>query len=145
MAANDTLIFRVSLNAKIYRVLEVMADDSLYDLAGEIVKAFGFDFDHPFGYYSKLTGNYYRSPVKYELFAEMDDPPEDALGVSDTTAAEAFPEDKMKFLFLFDYGDQWAFRITRTGSGQKDKAAEYPRVLKSVGEAPEQYPAVEED
>ena len=135
---------RVTLARGIYRYIEIAGSTSLYKLAEAINRAFDFAFDHAFGFYSKLTGNYYDSPVKYELFADMGDPSEGALSVRKTSVAEAYPKDKAKLLFLFDYGDEWLFRTERLGSGPRVPKARYPRVVKSVGEAPEQYPEMEE-
>lgn len=57
MAANGTLTFRVSLEPKVYRDIEIAASATLYKLAEAIVSAFDFDFDHAFGFYDKLTGS----------------------------------------------------------------------------------------
>ncbi len=65
---------------KVYRDIEIDNRKSLYDLAAAIVRAFGFDFDHAFGFFSKLTGQIYNSPVRYELFADLDDDPSPEIG-----------------------------------------------------------------
>ena len=70
MADVDTHIFRVSLGPKLYRDIELLSTAMLYRLAETIVRAFDFDFDHAFGFFSKLKGNIYQSPTKYELFAD---------------------------------------------------------------------------
>ncbi len=137
--ADDILIFRALLEPKIYRDIEISASASLYKFAEAIVGAFGFHFDHAFGFYDKLAGNYYDSKLKYELFADMGDADPGVLSVKKNTVATAFPADKTKFLFIFDYGDEWGFKVERTGSGAKAKGAKYPRVVKSVGDAPSQY------
>src|SRR5882762_430689 len=62
MAEAGTQVFRVSLNPKLYRDIEIPTSKKLYDLASAIVAAFGFDFDHAFGFYSLLKGNILRSP-----------------------------------------------------------------------------------
>jgi hypothetical protein len=142
MAAKGTLIFRASLEPKIFREIEIAASASLHELAQAIAAAFDFDFDHAFGFYNKLTGSYSKSTVKYELFADMGE--SDAGSVENTAVSAAFPADKVKFLFLFDYGDQWEFKIERIGSSTKTPGANYPRVTKSTGKAPEQYPHYEE-
>ncbi len=111
---------------------------NLYDLAGAIVRLFGFDFDHPFGFYSKLTGDVFGSPVKYELFADMGE--SEARSVNRTRIVEAFPTVGAKMTFLFDYGDNWQFRIEAIGQNRKERAGKYPRLLKAIGEAPVQYP-----
>jgi len=142
--ATDIMMLRVTFEPGTFRDIEIAADSSLYKLAEAINRAYGFAFDHAFGFYSKLTGNFYDSPVKYELFTDMGDPSEGALSVKKTGVAEAFPKDKAKLLFLFDYGDEWVFKTERIGSGPKAAKTRYPRVVKSEGEAPEQYPDYEE-
>ena len=58
MAQDATLIIRVALDgeASVYRDIEIEAAKSLYRLAEAIVSAFGFDFDHAFGFYSGTHG-----------------------------------------------------------------------------------------
>ena len=73
MADPSTRIFRAALRGRLYRDLELPSGASLEDLAAAIVGAFGFDFDHAFGFYSNLKGNYYQSPERYELLLEMID------------------------------------------------------------------------
>jgi hypothetical protein len=85
MPRASTHIFRVRLWPKVYRDIEIDSRKSLYDLAAAIVRAFGFDFDHAFGFFSKLTGHIYDSPVRYDLFADMD-VGSTALSVKRTTA-----------------------------------------------------------
>jgi hypothetical protein len=57
MKPTDTLILRVELAGErsIYRDIEIEASKSLHKFAEAIVAAFGFDFDHAFGFYSGLT------------------------------------------------------------------------------------------
>src|SRR3954451_20297430 len=68
MADTSTRIFRASLRGRLYRDIELPSSGSLEDLAAAIVNAFGFD--HAFGFYSNLKGDYYRSEERYELFAD---------------------------------------------------------------------------
>jgi hypothetical protein len=42
-------------------------------------------------------------------------------------------------LFMFDYGDDWRFVVEVIGLGQRMTKTRYPKVLKKVGKAPEQY------
>jgi hypothetical protein len=56
MTGATTHILRASLRPKLYRDIEIDSGKSLYDLAEGIVRAFDFDLDHAFGFYSKLTG-----------------------------------------------------------------------------------------
>lgn len=138
MAEAQTHVFRVWLSPKVYRDFEILSAKSLYELAAQIVRVFGFDFDHAFGYYSKLTGHILDSPVKYELFADIGE--SEARSVERTRIAEAFPTVGSKMTFLFDYGDGWQFRIEAIGRNRRELGGKYPRLLKTAGKAPEQYP-----
>ena len=142
MAEHNIHLFRVSLEAKLYRDIEIESGNKLYDLAAAIVAAFGFYFDHPFGFYSLLEGNVERSPVQYELFADLEDigEPSTAGSVERTRVSKAFPEVGDKMTFLFDYGHSWQFRTEMIGLKRKERGAKYPRVVKKVGRAPKQYP-----
>ena len=133
-----THVFRVRLWPKIYRDIEIESSKSLYDLAAAIVGAFDFDLDHAFGFYSKLEDYVFDSPVRYELFADLDGDRE-AQSVKRTTIAHAFPEPGSKMQFLFDYGDDWRFRVEVIALGEKAPKTRYPKSLKTVGKAPPQY------
>ena len=143
MAEAQTHVFRVSFSPKVYREFEILSAKNLHDLASEIVRIFGFDFDHAFGFYSKLTGDLFGSPVKYELFADMGE--STARSVKRTRIVEAFPTVGAKMTFLFDYGDSWRFRIEAIGQNRKEPGGKYPRLLKTNGEAPAQYPDPDDD
>jgi hypothetical protein len=133
-------------DAKVYRDIEIASNASLYDLARAILEAFGFDMDHAFGFYSgKTRGTLLRARPKYELFADMEDIDSDALSVEQTDVAEAFPKLRKRLTFLFDYGEGWLLQVTLTGIGHKVPRTRYPKVLLVQGEAPEQYPRLEEN
>ncbi len=141
MTEAGTHIVRVTLQDEptIFREIEVESRKTLSDLAKAIVHAFGFEFDHAFGFYSKLTGqDVMRSQPKYELFADMGEKTE-ARSVRKTRLADAFPDVGHTMLFMFDYGDDWRFVVEVIGMGEKAPKACYPKVLKKVGRAPEQY------
>jgi hypothetical protein len=145
---NDgTHIVRVALQDEpiIYREIEVESRKTLSDLAEAIVHAFDFEFDHAFGFYSKLTGrDVMRSQLKYELFVDMG---EQTTGksVRKTRVADAFPDVGHTMLFMFDYGDDWRFVVEVIGRGEKAAKTPYPKVLKTVGQAPKQYGTWDED
>jgi len=60
--------------------------------------------------------------------------------VRKTKVAEAFLELGHAMAFLFDYGDEWLFRVELMGLGRKAAKARYPRVLAKAGPSPVQYP-----
>jgi hypothetical protein len=147
MTQTGTLILRVTLQDEpsIYREIEIESQKSLAALAKAIVEAFDFDFDHAFGFYPKLTGHdLMRSQPKYELFADMEGGT-NAKSVKRTQVASVFPDVGHKMLFLYDYGDDWRFVVEVTGLGEKVEKTRYPKVLRKVGEAPEQYGTWDEE
>jgi hypothetical protein len=94
MAHTGTLIIRAALEGRrsIWREIEIEASGSLYELAEAIVAAFGFDFDHAFGFYSGLTpAKMMRERPKYELFVDMGDAEPGAISVKKTSVSQAFP------------------------------------------------------
>jgi hypothetical protein len=145
MAETETLVFRASLKPKIYREFAISAGSSLYALAQAIIRFFDFDFDHPFGFYSKLKGNIYDSPVRYELFVDMGEAESDARSVERTRVIEAFPAVGTKMRFLFDYGDEWVFLVELVSRKPKEAKVKLPRLLVSAGKAPVQYPDPEDE
>ena len=145
MADSETLIFRASLTPKVYRAFEIADTSSLYTLAQAIVWSFEFDFDHAFGFYSKLKGNIYDSPVRYELFVDMGESEGEARSVKRTRVAEAFPSVGTTMRFLFDYGDGWEFLVEFVKRKPKEPKVKLPRLLISAGQAPAQYPDPEDE
>ena len=143
--AAETLIFRASLTRQVYRAFEIADTSSLYALAQAIVRSFDFDFDHAFGFYSNLKGNIYQSPVRYELFVDMGESDGEAQSVKRTRVVEAFTSVGTKMRFLFDYGDGWEFLVELVERKPKEPKIKLPRLVKSVGKAPEQYPDPEDE
>ena len=147
MTGKGTHILRVALQGEpaILREIEIGSDKRLFDLARTIVRAFDFDFDHAFGFYSKLTGrDVMHAQPRYELFVDMGES-EDSGSVKRTRVSEACPVVGHQMLFLFDYGDDWRFVVTVIRFGKKQPNARYPKVLRKSGPSPEQYPDWNDD
>jgi hypothetical protein len=148
MRSNDTFILRAGLDGEmsIYRDIEIEPSKSLYRLAEAIVTAFGFDFDHAFGFYSGLKPTtLMRAFPRYELFADMGDAAPGVTGVRKTRISQAFPQIGHTMVFLFDYGDDWRFRVSLKARGTKLAKVRYPRVVATRGDAPPQYPDIDDD
>ena len=144
MTAKMRHTLRVSLKPRLYRDIEIDSGTSLYDLAGAIVQAFGFDFDHAFGFFSKLTGRIFDSPKRYELFVDQEGGG-NGKSVKHTTVAQAFPKGGDKMLFVYDYGDEWRFQVEVVERGAQAAGTRYPKILAAVGKAPPQYPDIDDD
>ncbi len=113
--------------------IEIDSASTLDQLHYAIQEAVDFDNDHLYAFCIART---YRSRDR-EFFDDDD-------GRVYTTTLEAmFPLPPRKSLFyVFDFGDEWLFKVTRTRKRPHEprEGAVYPRVVKEVGDKPEQYP-----
>jgi hypothetical protein len=50
-----------------------------------------------------------------------------------------------KFMYLFDFGDEWIFEITVEKIFPDENEPEFPSIILSKGEAPTQYEPYEEE
>ena len=147
----QTFILEIRLlkDRKIMRTLEALPYSNLYGLADDITQAFGFYFDHCFGYYNYLgeRNNYHDSTKMYELFADLDREegrtPENP-GVEKVALNRLWKKPGDRWYFLFDYGDMWFFTITLKEIGIKRRGHIYPKLKTSEGDNPEHYPSREE-
>jgi len=125
---------------KVLRRIKIGNGQSLYNFAKAITKAFGFYFDHCFGFYDNIE-RYCNSKASFELFADIGEEPlsPTTKSVKKTKIGQVFQAVGDRILFLFDYGDDWHFIVElkeiepAMGKGRKAE------VLESIGEAPEQY------
>jgi hypothetical protein len=139
------ITLRVSYQPEVYRDVEIAGEASLYKLAEVINNVFGFNFDHAFGFYDNLQ-NTYQSKAAYELFADMGEPSiEGARSVKKSKVSDAFDVDGKNWAFLFDYGDDWLFKVERLSARVQAAPKSFWKMVKSVGDAPEQYPEPEDD
>lgn len=100
--------------------------------------AVDFDNDHMFCFFQSRTD---RSRSR-EYFDD-----ENGL-VFNSTLKDVFPLPAMQSLFyLFDWGDEWVFKISPTRKRPKEPATgvSYPRVDSELGTKPSQYPPYEDE
>ncbi|HSV44061.1 MAG TPA: hypothetical protein VLJ10_05850 [Candidatus Bathyarchaeia archaeon] len=102
-----------------------------------------FFFDHCFAFYGDVN-NHPSSEQKeiYELFVDVGEEPTapHAKGVKKVKVEKVFTAVGKTMLFMFDYGDDWRFSVTLKEIRPVVEGEKLPRVLKSVGKAPKQYP-----
>ena len=140
-----TYIFKTNLlhDKKVIREIEALENTTLYTLAETIIGAYSFDFDHAFGFYSHMKDDYFKSERMYELFADLEEDtlePTEAGSVKKTKIRDVWKKVGDQMMFLFDYGDGWQFAVELIGFDEKAVKTKYPRLLKSIGKAPKQYP-----
>lgn len=119
-------------------LIEIDADDTLEDLHFAIQRAVKFDNDHM---YEFRIGRNQRSG-NLQVF-------DDETGnVYTQTIGGLFPlPDKNSLYYLFDYGDDWFFKVvkTRKPSAAPLPGVTYPRLVQETGNKPVQYPSDDDD
>lgn len=133
-----------------YRIIAVRPDMGLYELGIVVLEAFNFDADHMFGYYDHLK-SYYRSKVSYEMaqmVAQADDfgttSGKQTFNMEEYTVRDIFIRKGKRWLMLFDYGDTWHFWLKLVHKEGVQLKQDYPYIVASEFEAPEQYPDFED-
>lgn len=131
---------------KVLRKIQIAGTKSLYNFTKVITQAFGFQFDHCFGFYDTLKD---RKNCKkaFELFVDIGEEPTGGLakGVKKVKISQAFKHIGEKLIFLFDYGDGWQFNVELKEIRKADKSDLKPVILESIGKAPLQYPPCEDE
>ena len=126
---------------RIWRDLELTADQTLADLGDAIPLAFGFDDPHLWSFF--LSGKPWDHRSEYALLA--DDPFGDPKQAAHDLPIPRTPDDK-EFLFLFDYGDEWHFGVKLIATGQPTRqGGGYPRLVTTHGNPTPQYPKIDDD
>ncbi len=118
-------------------VIEIGSSATLEDLHLAIQGAVDFDNDHLYEFYVAKTE---RSRDR----KRFDDQNRDIYA---TILEDIFPLEKgKKPYYLFNYGDNWRFKISKTRKKPHPplEGIDYPRVIQSTGDNPDQYPDWEE-
>ena len=128
---------------KAIRKIKISGSRSLHSFARVITKAFGFFFDHAFGFYDSF-GNLRDAKKIYELFVDVGEEAfPGAQGVKKIKISQLFISPGEKMMFLFDYGDEWRFAVELKEIRKTEEKESEPVVLESIGKSPAQYPPCE--
>ncbi|MFV9691694.1 MAG: IS1096 element passenger TnpR family protein, partial [Desulfobacteria bacterium] len=116
---------------------------SLLDLHDTIQDVVDFDRDHPFEFFA---GRNYRN--RKLVFGNSFDWEENADTYAETTLEQVYPLPKScKLYYHFDFGDDWYFEIRkgRKKPREPEPGIRYPRIVESIGPAPQQYGSWEDE
>lgn len=127
-----SLVISVSLESGCYRHIQISNKETLDDFSDTILDAFCFDNDHAHAFF---MDNSAYSPRDCYYCPGID---EDYPLTTETTLEEAGAVPGKKFKYVFDFGEDWTFQC-RVLKALDEKTAR-PKVIRSKGEAPEQYP-----
>jgi Plasmid pRiA4b ORF-3-like protein len=138
-----TFTFKIALSPKCYRVIAIHSEAALEDLHLAIQDVFDFGNDHLYAFYLNgrqmyKAGNVFSDP---RAQGDSDEYPADLLSIGELGLYVGQP-----ILYIFDFGDCWTFNIEMQGFFPSDDKPDGDyELLKSVGEAPDQYPDWEEE
>ena len=134
-------VFKVSLkeSPKIWRKIEIKGNQTLHHLHKAIFEAYERYDEHLYAFF--MSNKPWDRSSEYGL-------PDPERSVKNSKRARIDSLDlqmKRKFLYLFDFGDDWWHSIQLLGIKGEELKNTYPRVIESQGEAPPQYPPYNED
>ena len=126
-------VISVSMGTGCYRHLRVDGSATLCDLSEVILDAFDFFDDHLHAFFMNNHAWSEGPDVYYSPYAEDEDQFSDEVTLDELSLTPG-----KRFLFIFDFGDDWRFscRVLRV----LDEPTDEPEIVRSVGEAPDQYP-----
>ena len=124
-----SLVLSVSAGTGCYRHIRISEDDTLYDLSSAILSSVNFYNDHLHSFF--MSNRAWDSSSEY--MCPHSENLGDVCGSTGEVNLSYFNLNKGdKFLYLFDYGDEWRFQIKVLRV--IDEPTKDPIILKSVGE-----------
>jgi len=130
--------FKVSLKDKpdIWRIIDIKGNQMLSSLHKAIFKAFDRFEEHQYSFFLS-NKPYDRENAYHSHGLDADETGKLATRIRiDSIALYGGP----KFLYLFDYGDEWWHEIELMNVTERVTRASYPKVVKKQGKSPPQYP-----
>jgi len=131
-----TFIFKVSMGKGIWRKIAISGQHTLNALHAAIQYAFNFDFDHLYAFF--MDGKSWSHDAIYAPDCN-EGPYADEIRIGELELSA-----EKEFLYLFDFGDEWHFYVRLMEIKKEHPELSEPEVIESKGEAPEQYPSLED-
>lgn len=127
------------------KYIEADSKTTLYDLHLCILQEIDFDYDHLFEFY--IGRNHRNHSFTFVDEDDFDFEPDEVFSKLWIEKIFTGMPKGMKLIYHFDFGDDWMFEITKTRAKarpENNADSGYPRVIKSEGVNPVQYPNCEE-
>lgn len=137
----EVYVFKVSLkeSPEVWRKIEVKGSQTLHRLHEAIFQAYERYDEHLYAFF--LSNKPWDSSSEYGI----PDPESSAKNAKRARIDSLGLQVRKRFLYLFDFGDEWWHSIELLGIKEEEPRGRYPRIVGSQGEAPPQYPPYEED
>jgi pRiA4b ORF-3-like protein len=146
--AKQVYVFRAKLKGwqGVHRTIAMRCEHTLGDLHGALQAAFGWDDEHLYAFW--LGGKFWApGEAQYVHPLALEDRPlagwEAPAQAPPRKSAEQPLRDLrlmegQRIAYVFDFCEEWRVRLTLR-EFSADDGGHYPRVLESVGQAPQQY------
>jgi hypothetical protein len=129
---------KVIFDKHTYRILELGGNHTFDELHDWIQRAFDFDNDHLYTFF--MDGKpWSKSADSYSSPYCKDEIPATAIKIGQAGLFTG-----KNFLYLFDFGSEWHFKVFVEAVLPHAEEPQEPRLIASVGENPEQYPGSED-
>ncbi len=148
--------FKVALdyNKRIYRIIDILGNQTLDDFHGIIFHAFNRYDQHLYAFYitktatkslrARINATEYVHPSGLQDFFSFY-PVKKKHDASKAKIGNLNLQIKDKFYYLFDFGDSWWHEITLESIRDTAYTKGYPRITKTSGDSPDQYPEIEDE
>ena len=139
--------------SKVYRIIEATGNCSFDDLHETIFNAFDRYDPHLYSFFLTRKGTKnlraifnapeFTHPMNLEDLWDIGT--KERYDAQKTKIGSLDLNEKEKFYYLFDFGDDWWHEVTVLTIQTPKTVQAYPRIVKKVGESPEQYPNYEDE
>jgi hypothetical protein len=131
-------------NEDVYREIEIKSTQNFEDFHNTIIQSIGFDNMHDASFF--ISDDYWRKGEEIRLKAA-----EGLRQMNKCKMALLIDDPHQKFVYVYDPKVLWTFMVELLKIVPDDAKASYPKIAKSVGDAPKQHiasnvvPVVDED
>jgi len=136
--------FRVSFEDydDIHRDIDIQSTQTFLDFHLVIQKSIGFDASKPASFF--MSNDNWKKGQEIRSVTEGSNPKGDFKPMDSSRLCDFIADPHQKIYYVFDPSSQWTFLIelVRILPGA-EKGKEYPVCVKSIGDAPKQYPLVD--
>lgn len=141
----EIYVFKVKLgyDKRVWREIGIRGSQTLHDLSLAIVDAFDFYDWHLYSFF--MSGRAWDPSTEYVTPDYVQDPWDKKMRADEVRISSLGLELKQRFLYLFDYGDEWRFEVQFLKCITSEEGVDYPHVTKRRGESPHQYPPDEDE
>lgn len=134
--------FRIEIedHDNLFREIEIKSSQTFQDLHYSILQAYGFDLKHPASFFYSDDLWHMEDEIAFELlpYSQISG----ASPMSKVRISDYIDDPHQRFLYVYQSDEGWVFltELVHISTDAPKAGENYPRMVKSIGEAPKQYP-----